>query len=282
MPLDGGFDPQFLPGHEVGAPEPATDAARADLQPTKVGDTVRHCTHFSLAMSASRRFCRWVAWNIDGAHHVATTGDSRNFKDDPNYDPGAQIADALYVNDALDQGHVAAFADVSWGTAEEAAQARMQSCYFTNITPQLDSFNRSSLKGVWGDLEASISAENDVEGNRISVLGGPMFQPDDLPFRDALVPRDFWKVVAYVEDAALKAKAFILTQKDLEADLEGLVLADYRIYQHRVDELAGKLELDLGVLTTADTAPAPGGPGVAGAPVVRRVTSTAEINAPGW
>jgi endonuclease G, mitochondrial len=281
MPIDSGFDSRFLPGHDVAVPDPATDAARADLRPTKDGDTVGHYTHFSLALSASRKFCRWVAWNIDGAHHVATTGDSRNFEDDPAYDPGFQTGGELYVNNDLDQGHIAAFADVSWGTAEEASRARLQSCYFTNITPQLDSFNRSSLKGVWGELENSIADENDVEEERISVFGGPMFQPDDLPFHGALVPRDFWKVVAYVEDDALKAKGFILTQKDLEGKLEGIALDEYRLYQHRVDELAGKLELDLGVLAAADTAPAPSDL-VAGAPPVRRITSTSEINAPGW
>ena len=282
MALDQGFDSRFLPGHEVEVPRLATSAARADLRPTRLGDAVRRCTHFSLSMSTSHRFCRWVAWNIDGANHVPTTGDNRNFKDDPDYDDGAQIADDLYVKNDLDQGHVAAFSDVSWGTTQEAARARAQSCYFTNITPQLDSFNRSSLKGVWGSLEASIAEENDVEAKRISVFGGPVFQADDLPFREAIVPRDFWKVLAYVEDGVLKAKGFILTQKDLEQSLRGLVLADYRIYQHRVDELARRLELDLGALTTADTAAAGRAPAVAAPPVVRRVGSVSEINAPGW
>jgi endonuclease G len=282
MAIDSGFDPRFLPGHELHVPEPATKAARADLRPTKVGDTVRHCTHYSLCMSASRKFCRWAAWNIDGAHHVPTTGDARNFKDDPDFEKSAQIDDALYAKNDLDQGHIAAFADVSWGTRKEAARARAQSCYFTNITPQLDSFNRSSLKGVWGKLEASIAEENDVEAKRISVFGGPFFQRDDVPFGKALVPRDFWKVLAYVEDGVLKAKGFILTQKDLERHLEALALEDYRMYQHRVDELAKKLELDLGVVATADTAAARPQHAVARAPVLRRITSTSEINAPGW
>jgi endonuclease G len=146
----------------------------------------------------------------------------------------------------------------------------------------LDSFNRLSLKGVWGNLEASIAKENDVEAKRISVFGGPIFQRDDVPFGKALVPRDFWKVLAYVEDDVLKAKGFILTQKDLERRLEALVLDDYRMYQHRVDELARKLELDLGVLATADTVAAHPRHAVAREPVLRRITSTSEINAPGW
>ncbi|MGH2745089.1 MAG: DNA/RNA non-specific endonuclease, partial [Thermoleophilaceae bacterium] len=153
VPIERGFDSRFLAGHKVEVPQLATKAARADLRRTRLGDAVRHYTHFSLSMSASRKLCRWVAWNIDGANHVATTGDDRNFKDDPDYDESAQIDDDLYVKNDLDQGHIASFADVSWGTKREAARARAESCYFTNITPQLDSFNRSSLKGVWGRLE---------------------------------------------------------------------------------------------------------------------------------
>ncbi len=150
------------------------------------------------------------------------------------------------------------------------------------MTPNATALNRSTLKGVWGALERSIADENDVEAGRISVFGGPIFEQDDVPFRDALVPRDFWKVVAYVEADVLKAKAFILTQKDLEDRLEELILEEYRMYQRRVDELATKLELDFGDLTTADTAPTTGRPEIVATPMVRRIESISEINVPGW
>jgi endonuclease G len=281
--VDSGFDVQFLPGHDVEPPKPATDEVRADLRETAGQATVRDCTHFSLAMSETRRLCRWVAWNIDGAGHRTTT--VRSFKLDPEYPPEAQIDGRLYADNPLDQGHIAAFADVSWGAADEAARAREQSCYFTNITPQLDSFNRSNLKGVWGEVEAAIARENDVEEERISVFGGPILRADDVPFDDVLVPRDFWKVLAYVEDAVLRAKAYILTQRDLEGELEDVqafMLEEYKIYQHRVDELASELGLDLGRLTEADTAPVQEGLMAGRGPILRRVTGVSEINAPGW
>jgi endonuclease G len=281
--VDSGFDRQFLPGHDVDLPDPASDAVHADLRETSGHTTVRHCTHFSLSMSASRKLCRWVAWNIDGVSHRATA--VRNFRLDPAYEAEAQIGGQLYADNPLDQGHIAAFADVSWGTDEEAARARDQSCYFTNITPQLDSFNRSNLKGVWGEIEAAIADENDVEEERISVFGGPILRTDDVPFGGVLIPRDFWKVLAYVEDGMLKAKAYILTQRDLEGeleDVEALLLGEYRMYQHRVDELAGELGLGLGDLVEADTAPTLEGLGAGGERTVRRVTDPTEINAPGW
>jgi endonuclease G len=277
---DPGFDRGFLRDHEVELPTAASAAVRSDLQATKAGDTTRDCAHFSLAMSASRKLCRWVAWNISASDHHSTT--TRDFQFDPEYDDGAQIPGDFYANNDLDQGHIAAFADVSWGTEEEAARARDQSCYFTNITPQLDTFNRSNLKGVWGELEASIARENDVTDDRLSVLGGPVLRDDDFPYHDVLVPRDFWKVVAYVEDAALKAKAFQLTQRDLESQLPELMLDEYRAYQRRVGDLADELGLDFGALVAADTAPAAEAL-VAGAPQgLRRITSVEEIHAEGW
>ena len=60
-----GFDLEFLSGHELTLPE-LDPSLQGDIALTLGGALVRQCTHFSLQMSASRRFCRWVAWNIDG------------------------------------------------------------------------------------------------------------------------------------------------------------------------------------------------------------------------
>jgi endonuclease G len=279
---EAGFDRNHLPGAVVELPTAASPAVGADIRPTTAGDPVRRCTHFSLALSASRRLCRWVAWNIDGAAKVSTTGDARHFDFDPAYAPGDQIGGDLYVKNPLDQGHIAAFSDVSWGPPDVAALARRESCFFTNITPQLDSFNRSDLKGIWGQLENEIAKENKVAGDKLSELGGPILGDDDLEFHGVLVPREFWKIVAYVEDGTLRAKAFRLTQKDLDGKLGLLPLEEFRIYQQPVAEIAQEVGLDFGALAAADTAPAPAKPAAARGPRVRRITSLADVTAPGW
>jgi endonuclease G len=281
VPDDGGFDRHHLPGAVVDLPTPASPAVRDDIRPTRAGDPVRRCTHFSLSLSASRRLCRWVAWNIDGAAKVTTTGDHRQFVLDPAYGPGDQVGPELYAKNPLDQGHIAAFSDVSWGAPEVAALARRESCYFTNITPQLDSFNRSDLKGVWGKLENEIAKENKVAEQKLSELGGPILGAGDLEFHGVLVPREFWKIVAYVEDGTLRAKAFRLTQQDLDGKL-GLLLDEFRIYQQPIAEIGNETGLDFGPLARADTAPRPARPAVGAGPHVRRITSLADVTAPGW
>lgn len=253
-PLGSGYDPSFLPGeHVIDVPTAASSGISEDIAPTKSGDPVRHYTHFSLAMSASRRFCRWVAWNIDGSGLQALTRSGLNFVLDDAFEPRFQVNDDLYSNNPLDRGHIARRADLLWGSREEAEQANRDSFFFTNITPQLEDFNQSHQHGLWGELENAIFEDVEVEKLRISVFGGPLFKDSDLRYRDILVPRSFWKTIAYVEAGELKAKAYVLTQDDLEAQLESLGLEPFKLYQIPLSELSSMAGLDYGPLAAADT-----------------------------
>src|SRR5262249_30542484 len=158
-------------------------------------------------------------------------------------EPEYQVDDDLYTSNRLDRGHIARRADLLWGTREEAEQANVDSFFFTNITPQLDDFNQSSQHGLWGELEEAIFEDVEVEALRISVFGGPIFKDDDFPYRDLLVPRSFWKVIAYVEGGTLKANAYVLTQDDLEHKLPSLGLEPFKLYQVGLADLSSRTEL---------------------------------------
>ena len=97
-----------------------------------------------------------------------------------------------------------------------------------------------------------------------------------------LVPRSYWKAIAYVEDGTLKAKAYVLTQDDLRVQLESLGLEPFNLYQVTFAKLSERTRLSFGPLAAADTAVAAGPEGVAGAeggvdPEVRQIESSAEI-----
>ena len=92
-----------------------------------------------------------------------------------------------------------------------------------------------------------------------------------------LVPRSFWKLIAYVEGGTLKAKAFVLTQDDLEAKLESLGLDTFNLYQIAIADLSGMTGLDYGALTAADTNGVR--PEVDGGLAVRRIDARAQIAA---
>jgi endonuclease G, mitochondrial len=270
-----GYDEAFLPGLRVPTPTGNRDI-EADYAPLQQSDgVVRHATHFSLAMSASRRFCRWVAWNVDGNGLQQLSRSGIEFRRDPEYLAEHQVDDDLYANNRLDRGHIARRADLLWGTREEAQRANQESFLFTNIAPQLDDFNQSVKHGLWGQLEDAIYEGVSVDGLKLSVVGGPIFKADDHAYRGVLVPRSYWKVIGYVEEGALKAKAYVLTQDDLETKLESLGLEPFNLYQVAIVELTGMTGLDFGPLTAADTMPP--SPDAAGAGVARVIHGRSDI-----
>ncbi len=212
-----GYDPGFL-STPVAVPtlDPGLVADAVELD----GDPVVPYTHFSLTMSSSRRLARWVAWNVDGtAIRKLSRGD--DFRLDPRLPADVQTGEELYADNRLDRGHLARRADLTWGDATEAARANTDSFYFTNIAPQIDSFNQAARWGLWGRLEDALYEAVTVDQLRISVYGGPVLRADDLLYRGVLVPREFWKVIAWEEDGTLTARAFLLTQ-----DLDPLALVD--------------------------------------------------------
>jgi endonuclease G, mitochondrial len=274
-PLGVGFDPEFLSGQTLAVPQPASTQIAADYAPTRSGAVVRNYMHFSLAMSASRHFARWVAWNIDGGSIKKLSRKGIPFIIDPAYEPDQQVDDDLYRDNRLDRGHIARRADLLWGGLPDAEQANVDSFFFTNITPQLDDFNQESKGGVWGRLEDAIFTDAEVDDLRLTVMGGPIFKSNDLPYRNLFVPRSFWKIIAFVESGLLTAKAFVLTQDDLEAKLESLGLEEFKVFQVSIQELGKSASLDFGILQAADTMkPAPEALDLA---PVRRIRSLDDI-----
>lgn len=227
-----GYNPSFL-FQRVPLPDLTQETLQDAFQ--KNGSPVIAYTHFSLAMSKARRFCRWVAWNIDGGSLKSLSRRGIPFVLDPNLPAAVQVGDDLYRGNRLDRGHIARRADLLWGPPAEAKKANVDSFFFTNITPQMDDFNQGSQGGVWGRLEDAIFADVDVEDLKVSVFGGPVFRDDDRVFRQIRIPREFWKIIAFVEAGKLKCKGFLLTQ-NLNA-LETLDLDAFKVFEVGLGEI---------------------------------------------
>lgn len=226
-----GYSTKFL-NSQVNAPK-LSAAKRKDAVKLN-GSEVINYTHFSLALSKSRQFPFWVAWNIDGGSLKKLSRKGIKFIFDPRISDDFQVGDDLYSGNRLDRGHVARRADLLWGSLAEARRANTDSFFFTNITPQMDNFNQSSQGGLWGRLEDAVFDEANVDDLRVSVFGGPVFHDDDRLFRDVKIPREFFKVLAYVEDGELQAKAFLLTQS-LD-QLELFDLKQFKVFQVMLTE----------------------------------------------
>lgn len=244
-----GYDPGFL-AKRIDIPQ--LNAAIKDDAVQHGDSEVIPYTHFSLALSASRCFAFWVAWNIDGASLKRLSRNGIKFAKDPRIADDAQIGNELYEANRLDRGHIARRADLLWGSPAEAKKANLDSFFYTNITPQMDDFNQSSKGGLWGQLEDAVFADIEVDDLKVSVFGGPVFQEDDRFFRGVQIPREYWKVIAFSENGELKAKAFLLTQNLNQ--LEALELDEFRVFQVNLSEIEerGRLRFPA-TLRKADT-----------------------------
>lgn len=264
------FAPDFLQ-RVVALPLPASPAVKRDLLVVS-GRSVLDYTHFSLAMSKSRRFARWVAWNIDGASIKRISRTGIPFIKDPRISAQFQVGDELYLDNPLDRGHIARRQDLLWGSLPEANQANVDSFFFTNITPQHEAFNRSAAHGIWGELENAIFSEIDVADLRISVIGGPIFGARDLHYREVRLPREFFKILYWRERGSdsLKSKGYVLTQTDLLHKLRVLELPEFAVFEVPIDQISHRTGLIFSSI------PGSGSKAVA-KPQIRRVSSAREI-----
>ncbi|BDU06765.1 DNA/RNA non-specific endonuclease [Nocardia cyriacigeorgica] len=227
-----GYDVDFL---GVGVDLPAIDPGLADDTFSLDGSTTIAYTHFSLTLSTSRRFPRWVAWNIDGGDIKKLGRKGLEFVLDPRIPAEFQVGNELYRDNRIDRGHIARRADLLWGPQPEAEQANKDSFYYTNIAPQMDDFNQSSRDGVWGRIEDAVFADADVDNLRVSLIAGPVFRDDDRTYRGVRIPREYFKIVVYLDKGELQSRAFLLTQ-NLD-QLEALDLDEFRTYQVTVPEI---------------------------------------------
>lgn len=242
---DNGFNPDFL-SVRVNRPKLTTSKQNALLLN---GSEIINYTHFSLSLNKVRRFAIWVGWNIDGGKIQKVSRKGIAFVLDPRVPSDYQVGKELYEGNRLDQGHIARRADLVWGGIAEARKANKDSFFFTNIAPQMDNFNRSASGGLWGRLEDAVFEYADVEDFRVSVFGGPVFHEDDWEFRGVKLPREFWKVIVFIEGQKLKAKGFLLTQ-NLD-ELEAFDLDDFKLFQVALREIESRCGLTFDPLLKA-------------------------------
>jgi len=263
------YDADFL-GTTVDVPVPV--GAVADDVLDVDGTTQWDYTHFSLAMSASRRLARWVAWHIDGLTLFPSDSIPRadDFRLDPRLPAEAQTGEDVYAGNHLDRGNLARRSGLLWDTLDTARAANEESFFFTNIAPQMDDFNQSRLDGVWGLLENAVLEQAGLERRRLTLFGGPVLTDHDVVYRGVAIPGAYWKVVAYVLDGLLSARCFVLAQ-DVDPLRLSATLDDFATFEVSLGDLESLVSLDFRSLH----APSVAVPRVAAA---RRVIDVREVS----
>ncbi len=168
--------------------------------------------HFSTVQCISRRVPLYSACNVDGSksknvpRHDTWNYDGRIKKEyqmlREAYGPGQDRK--------FSRGHMTRRQDPNWGSLATAQKANVDTFFATNACPQWQPFN----DGLWGDLEDYVLGNAQGDDKRISVFTGPILRSDDPERFGIRIPRDFWKVVAFISETTgeLSAIAYLMSQ----------------------------------------------------------------------
>jgi len=132
-----------------------------------------------------------------------------------------------YKNSGYDKGHLAPAADMMW-----SEQAIAESFYFSNITPQLPSFNR----GIWKRLEGKIRKWV-VKYDRLYITTGPIFNSygKTIGENSVCIPTHFYKIVLIYNDTIKQSIGFIFPHMKCDSDI-----FDYAVSIDSVELVTGE------------------------------------------
>lgn len=256
-----GYNPAFLGGGNRRVPLPTmTDAmirnAAVNHEPADGAPKFElPYHHYSVVLNSKRRLAFFTAVNIDGTLEK-NLGKRENDKwiFDHRVESRLQIGNEWYAK-PFDRGHLVRRLDPAWGrTAAVAKTANDDTFHFTNCSPQHSRFNQG--KNLWQGLENYLLDTANQDDRRISVFTGPIFEADDPVHDGVQIPKQFWKVAAFVRtDGTMGAAGFIVSQEELltAMGLETTAEQVARTFQAKISEIEKLTNLDFGGLRTLDT-----------------------------
>lgn len=169
-------------------------------QLTQGDDLIQH-TGFSLVYDETHELAKWVAYELTLEETIKGIERSGKFLPDPKVVTGTATNED-YKGSGYDRGHLAPAADMSWSD-----QAMRESFYFSNISPQVPSFNR----GKWKQLEERVRkwAQQDTS---VYIVTGPVLaeNPAVIGPNRVTVPAYFYKALLVYRNTNQKAIAFIM------------------------------------------------------------------------
>lgn len=260
-----GFDQKHV-GFDVELPVPK-GRLKQDVLPVG-GDASGRLDyqHFSVVMSGSRRVAMFVAVNIEGARSASIPRSKDTWYLDGRIPVEAQIGEELYVGNRLDRGHLVRREDPNWGA--DARVANADTFHFTNCCPQMDIVNQKT----WLGLENYILRNARAWKERCTVFTGPVLGKNDVKYRGVLIPKAFWKVVAFLtDDGEPAATAYVVEQKEELKELEAAFGA-YKTYQRSIKFIQALTGLSFGELSKYD--------GFSNEEVATETTIAAELRSP--
>lgn len=221
------------------------------VAPTLDNGNELHYTHFSLAMHKTRRTCIITAVNIDGNQEKKITREDDKWFLDGRMNTKYQLDNSMYSNNDLDRGHMVRREDPNWG--DDAEIANEDTFFYTNACPQHKNLNQRE----WLALETYVLKNTQTNDLKVSVFTGPVIDENFVPYREGVVPAQFFKIVAMIKkDGKPSVTGYVLSQKEMISGLEKVQtdfeFSKFKTYQVSLSKIEEMTSLDLSKIKTYD------------------------------
>lgn len=183
-------------------------SCKSKVMPTKLEmpmlyktDTITYHTYYSLKYSEQHEQAVWVAYRLTSNQLEKNVERSNKFRIDPKIFTGS-ANDNDYYKSGYDRGHLAPSRDMSFDSVAQA-----ESFYYSNMSPQTASFNRS----IWNRLESNVR-EWTAEFDTVYVVTGPVLKENLKSIGDnkVSVPQYFYKAILVYTNSTQSAIGFVI------------------------------------------------------------------------
>jgi endonuclease G len=164
-------------------------------------DVIIYHKGFSLLYNESHEQAQWVAYVLTKEETNNIYHRTNKFLLDPSV-KSETANDNDYLGSGYDRGHLAPASDMGW-----SAQTMYESFFYSNMSPQVPSFNR----GIWKKLEEQVRTWA-ISYDSIYVVTGPVLR-EGLSFigkNKVSVPDFYYKVILDLTDPEHKGIGFIM------------------------------------------------------------------------
>ena len=189
---------------------------RLELPFVKPSEKVIAHYAYQLLYNEAAEQASWVAYTLCSENLSGKSERTNRFMEDPMVITGSATS-ADYEASGFDRGHLCPAADMAWNEV-----AMRESFYYSNMSPQLPSFNR----GVWKRLEEQVRTWGRQYG-KIYVVVGPVLEKG-LPTIGAnkvAIPRYYYKVILRYGDTDAQAIGFIMPNEKSQQPLNTFAVA---------------------------------------------------------
>ena len=188
------------------------------------GEIIKH-TYFTFSYNELYEQPDWVAYMLTPEMLSGYAKRKSRFINDPLVKTGSASHDD-YTNTGFDRGHLMPAA-----TCDFDQNAKDETFYASNISPQVPGFNR----GIWKQIEKTVRDWTNQYGHLYVVTGPAIFIPDSVIGENEVgVPASFYKVVLHKEGSKYSTAAFLL--KNEKSNLEPF---DFLVPVDSVENITG-------------------------------------------